>query len=125
MDNLEKLGIEIIGGIGVLIAGWLGFKKANNLATSTGAETGVIEILQNELTRLAGQVTQLSTDYASLNKILIDERTDCNERITALSNQINELKQIIQTDKKERENEAKARQSGILKTRKTDKKRAI
>lgn len=116
----EKIGIEVIGMIGLMAAGWLGYKKMGNTVTKTEAETDVYQLLQNELTRLSGQLTQLSTRYSELQTALFKEREDCSSRIAALTDQINEIRTAVDTDANNRVRESALRRQGLLKTRSTD-----
>lgn len=111
MESLEKVGVEVIGGAVVMLFGWLGWKKANNVATKDDAETKVYSLMQEEIQRLTAQVNQM-----------VAEHQNCTQRVQALSAEVASLKQIIMLDKQQREAELDGRRKGLILTRKSDKK---
>jgi capsule polysaccharide export protein KpsE/RkpR len=112
MDNLEKLGMEIVGGVAVLVAGWLGIRKANTVATKDSAEAELYSLMQEEIKRMSAQMNQL-----------LNEHQSCTERVQALTQEVASLKQMILLEKQHREAENDGRRKGLILTRKTDSKR--
>lgn len=113
MDNLEKIGAEIVAGAAVTLAGWLGWRKANTVATKDGAEAELYTLMQEEIKRLSSQVNALVTEHQT-----------CTERVQALTQEVASLKQMILLEKQHREAETDGRRKGLILTRKSDAKRA-
>jgi len=95
MQIFDKVATDIIGGAVIVLLGWLGWKKANKVATSDGAEANVYGLMNEEIKRMAEQIKHLSSAYDDLSRQIINERLECAKNITELKNQINELKSQI------------------------------
>jgi archaellum component FlaC len=95
MQMFDKVATEVIGGAVVILLGWLGWKKANKVATSDGAEANIYALMNDEIKRMAEQIKHLSSAYDDLSRQIINERLECAKNITELKNQINELKAQI------------------------------
>lgn len=119
-DSLEKIGIEVIGAVGVLAVGWLGYKKVGNTVTKTEAETDVYQLLNQELVRVSNQLTQLSQSYGELQRTVFAEREDCSKRIAELTEKLNSMQSRMESDESLRKTEQVLRRAGKLTTRKTD-----
>lgn len=121
MGFLEKIGIDLIGGAVLILIGWLGWKKARKVATTEGAETDVVALLNSEVKRLSEQMSSLSVSYTLLSQQIIKEREDCSREITALRVKVEQLEAMIAANKKAVEHEQDLRKRGLIKTRITDK----
>jgi peptidoglycan hydrolase CwlO-like protein len=95
MQIFEKLATDIVGGAVIVLLGWLGWKKANKVATSDGAEANVYGLMNEEIKRMAVQIKQLSSAYDDLSRQIITERLECAKNMAELKAQINELKSQI------------------------------
>jgi archaellum component FlaC len=95
MQIFDKVATDIIGGAVIVLLGWLGWKKANKVATSDSAEANVYGLMNEEIKRMAEQIKHLSSAYDDLSRQIINERLECAKNITELKNQINELKSQI------------------------------
>lgn len=121
MGFLEKIGIDVIGGAVIILLGWLGWKKAQKVATSEGAETDVVALLNGEVKRLSAQVSDLSISHANLSLQMLKEREDCSRDITTLGIKVEQLEARISADSLSRQHESDLRKRGLIKTRSTDK----
>ena len=95
MQVFDKVATEVIGGAVVILLGWLGWKKANKVATSDGAEANIYALMNDEIKRMAAQIKQLSSAYDDLSRQIITERLECAKNMAELKEQINELKAHI------------------------------
>jgi archaellum component FlaC len=95
MQVFDKVATEIIGGAVVILLGWLGWKKANKVAVSDGAEANIYALMNEEIKRMAVQIKDLSSAYDDLSRQIINERLECAKNMAELKAQINELKAQI------------------------------
>lgn len=113
--------MDVIGAVGVMAAGWLGYKKIGNTVTKTDAETDVYQLLQTELSRVSTQLSQLSSRYNELQLALFNEREECSKRISTLTEQIDDIRKVVDSDADNRVRESALRKQGLIKTRVTDR----
>ncbi len=95
MQLFDKVATDIIGGAVIVLLGWLGWKKANKVATSDSAEANVYGLMNEEIKRMAVQIKDLSSAYDDLSRQIINERLECAKNMAELKAQINELKAQI------------------------------
>jgi archaellum component FlaC len=95
MQIFDKVATDIIGGAVIVLLGWLGWKKANKVATSDSAEANVYGLMNEEIKRMAVQIKDLSSAYDDLSRQIINERLECAKNMAELKEQINELKAQI------------------------------
>jgi septin family protein len=95
MQIFEKVATDVIGGAVIVLLAWLGWKKANKVATSDSAEANVYALMNDEIKRMSEQIKQLSSAYDDLSRQIITERLECAKNMAELKAQINELKSQI------------------------------